>query len=407
MTHRIGWSIATRNAVDDLSGLRSQWAGSAAVSKPRLHVVATVSHPFETYLAGQAKQLAENFEVTLVSAPSSGLFSAGRIEGARTHAVPMTRSISPARDLVALLRLFWLFRRDRPSLVQSYSPKAGLLAMTAATVARVPVRVHGIVGMPLMEATGVRAQVLRWTESLTYALATHLTCNSVVLRDWIRANLTRRRISVIGNGSINGVDTERLRPPTTVEREQARQQLGLQPRSCVFAFVGRLVEDKGVVELIDAFTALRPGDPVQLLLVGDQEDESLPTRLLRQMESDPRIVRIGWRRDVRPAYWAADVVVLPSYREGLPNVLLEASAVGLPLVATNINGCNEVVRQGENGLLVPVRDVDALAAALEQMRDSRCRREMGSRGRERVVRDFDHRAFCAQLLDRYTGWATR
>lgn len=377
--------------------------GPAGRVRTGLHLVITVSHGFETYLAGQPQWLARRFDVTLISAPSAGLEAAGRAEGVRTRAVPMTRTISPARDVGALLRLYRIFRRDRPALVQSYSPKAGLLAMVAAWAAQVPVRVHGIIGMPLMEAGGVRARLLRWTERLTYVFATHLTCNSASLRDWIEIQLSRRRIEVIGHGSINGVDTGRLRPPTEVERRRARAELGLDADACVFAFVGRVARDKGVAELCDAFAALPAGGPAQLLIVGGDED-SLAAELHDRFATHPDVIRVGWRTDVRPAYWAADVLVLPSYREGMPNVLLEAAATGLPLVATDIGGCNEIIRHGENGLLVPVKDSAALAAAMDKLREPAPRLAMGARGRQRVVRDYDHETFCRQLLSQYCQW---
>lgn len=356
----------------------------------------------ETYLVGQPSRLGERFDVTLVSSPSPGLREAGRREGVRVVGVPMTRRITPAQDARAMLRLYRHFRRYRPAVVQTYSPKAGLIGMTAARMARVPVRVHGIIGLPLMETRGVRARVLRLAERLTYTSATRLICNSVGLRTWVNSNLSERRIDVIGCGSVNGVDTVALRPASESERHSARLGLGFEEQDCVFVFLGRLVRDKGVVELIDAFRAVHALDPrSRLLLVGDYEDESLPRPVRDSIASHPAILHVGWRQDVRSMYAAADVLVLPSYREGMPNVVLEAAAMALPVVATDINGSNEVVVHGENGLLVAAKDADGLAAAMHRLLAAPDRRRMGSCGRSRVMADFDHATFCAHLSDYY------
>lgn len=374
--------------------------------KARLHLVLTVSRGFETYLADQPRRLSRDFDVTLIASPGPGLDQVGAAEGVRVRGVSMTRSISPWRDLRALVALFVIFRRDCPVIIQSYSPKAGLLAMVAGWAARVPVRVHGIIGMPLIEAHGVRAAILVCAERLTYAFATHLTCNSEVLRGWVYDHLSRRPIDVVGNGSVNGVDTTTFRPPRDDERREAREHLGLHSDNVVFAFVGRLVPDKGITELISAFSKLPSDCPTQLLLVGD-DDGQRRRDVMDLIAVTPGVLHAGWHSDVRAAYWAADVLVLPSYREGMPNVLLEAGATGLPVIATDINGCNEVVVDGVNGILVPVRDVKALSAAMSQLCDARRREDMGSRSREPVVANFEHVAFCNEIALRYQGWLAR
>lgn len=370
--------------------------------RPKLYLVTTVSHGLETYLAGQPRLLSRSFDVTLVSSPSAGLDRVGLAEGVVTKAVPMTRTITPRQDLRALIGLYRLFRRDRPAIVQTYSPKAGLLGMAAARAARVPVRVHGIIGLPLMEAVGWRARLLRLTERLTYLNATRLTCNSVGLRSWMQQVLTRRPVHVIGRGSVNGVDLQALQPPSEDERRAARQALGLTEGHCVYAFFGRLVRDKGVVELVEAFAALHERHPdCRLLLVGEQEDGSLPPETLRMIEQHPAVLSLGWRREVREVYDATDVLVLPSYREGMPNVILEAAAMALPVIATDINGSNELVTDGRNGILVPVRDAAALAAAMAELLSATLRQRMGRSGREVVEADFEQEDFCDRLAGFY------
>jgi glycosyltransferase involved in cell wall biosynthesis len=316
----------------------------------------------------------------------------------------MTREITPLRDAHSLLLLYRFFHRARPDLVQTYSPKAGLLGMIAAWLARVPVRVHGIVGLPLMECSGPRLWLLRLIERLTYAAATQLTCNSLGLREWIYRNLSKRPIEVIGRGSINGVDTDALTPANKSERSQAREALGITDGECVFTFVGRLVCDKGVRELFQAFAVLHARHPsTKLLLVGDfDEHDPLPASVRVAIAAHPGVIQYGWVDQVRAMYAVADVVVLPSYREGMPNVILEAGSMGLPVIATDINGSNEIVISGENGLLVPAKDGQQLAKAMEALISPALRRDMGTRGRQIIERDFRQNDFCDRLSAYYS-----
>lgn len=377
------------------------------MTSPALHLVTTVPVSLVTLVQGQPRRLSDRFCVTVLSTPAPELAIAARAEGVRAHGIAMTRRISPLADLRALTQLYRWFRRERPQLVQSYTPKAGLLAMTAARLAGVPVRVHGIVGMPLMEAVGPRRRLLAATERITYAMASHLTCNSTGLRRWVREHLAAdREITVVGHGSINGVDLGRFVPASGAARTAARLELGIDPDAVVFAFVGRLVRDKGVEELLAAFEQLRRGRPdAVLLLAGEEEPELDPLteearQRLRQLDG---VVRAGWRDEVGPIYAAADVCVLPSYREGLPNCLLEAGACGLPAVATDINGCNEVVAPGVTGLLVPAKDTVALAGAMGRLLDPDTRTRMGGAARSRVAERFEREAFCSALTRYYEG----
>jgi glycosyltransferase involved in cell wall biosynthesis len=376
--------------------------GGSGRRRPSLHLVLTIPHGFGTYLRGQPHQLSRSFDVSLVASPGEMLTAARDRESVRVRPVPMTRAMSPLRDLAAVWRLFRLFSAERPDVVQTYSPKAGLLGMLAARAAGVPVRVHGVIGMPLMESSGWRATVLAWTERLTYALATDLTCNSTGLRDWIGRHLTTRPVTVVGAGSVNGVECGYFRPPTPPERAGARHELGLAEDEVAYLFVGRFVADKGLVELIAAFARLHADHPrTRLVLVGDYDGERLPPATREAIESHPAVLCAGWRTDVRPLYEAADVLVLPSYREGMPNVVLEAAASGLPVVATDINGCNEIIHDGVSGLLVPPRDSAALLAAMTELTDPDRRAALGGHARELVRARYDHDEFCAALLDFY------
>jgi glycosyltransferase involved in cell wall biosynthesis len=373
--------------------------------RPALILVTTVSHGFQTYLAGQPRHLCADFRVTLVTSPGPELDAVGAVEGVPIVPLAITRKITPLSDLASLLNLYRFFRRTHPDIVQTYSPKAGLVGMWAARLAGVPVRVHGIIGMPLMEAAGAKARILRAVERLIYHGATDLTCNSVGLRQWVQRNVSSKPITVVGNGSVNGVDLVGLRPPSPVARGAARRALGVDDGEVVFTFVGRMVPEKGIVELLDAFQRVHARQPsTRLLLVGDFDiatDTAFARSLERRVDADPAITHLGWTSDVRPVYQASDVVVLPSYREGLPNVLLEAAAHGLALIATDITGCKEVVHDGSTGLLVPMRDPIALASAMVRALDGERRAGLGRAARALVEDRFDQREFCRELTRHY------
>ncbi len=299
--------------------------------------------------------------------------------------------------------MFLLLRKNRPDIIQSYTPKAGLITMTAARLAGVPIRIHGIVGMPLMEARGIRRSLMKLAEKFTYINATALTCNSFGLRDYVNAHLTQRPIIVIGTGSINGVNVDFFAPD--LHSVGIRAELGISDSSTVFIYVGRLVPDKGIVELIKAFTELALIESeIELLLVGDEEHEltPLPEMTRDLISKSTRIHKLGWQDDVRPFMSAADVFVLPSYREGLPNSVLEAGAMALPSIVTDINGCNEVVEDGANGTIVPPKDFVALKDAMMFFLESKeAATTMGQFARDRVIKSFEQNYFWHKLADFY------
>ena len=371
--------------------------------KPRLCLITSVVESLAVLLRGQPRFLAEHFDVTLLTSPSPGVQRLQEQEGVAVETFTFPRQITPHTDLATLARLTAYLRRLGPTIVQTYTPKAGLLGMMAARLAGVPHRIHGIVGMPLMEAHGARRALLTATERATYRGASHLLCNSMGLRDWVRTHLTRRAVTVIGHGSINGVDANHW--SVQGRREASRAKLGAHEHDLVFLFVGRLVRDKGLVELVDAFAEVAANEPrARLLLVGDEEPEldPLPDTTRRVMEGHPNISRLPFQSDVRPWLECADVFVLPSYREGLPNALLEAGAMGLPCIATDINGCNEIIERDVTGILVQPKSAHALARAFKRLlSDSSLRHRMGDAGRSSVVGRYDQKSFWNQLLSFY------
>lgn len=337
----------------------------------RIIMITTVPISFATLVKGQAKYLSRWYEVKMVTSSSEQNKDISSYEGVEIHSVDMTRQITPIKDLKSLINLFQYIKKEKPDIVYTFTPKAGLLGMMASFFARVPVRIHNIVGMPLMEANGIKRRLLELIEKLTYFFATHLFCNSFGLKEYLYKNLTKKEVRVIANGSINGVDTDYFKNDKTLyEQEEIRQKYGIGEKDFVVTFVGRIVKDKGINELIEVFLELlKKYDNLKLLLVGDYEEHlnSIDKKNKEQIDTNLNIIAVGFKKDIREFLAIANLFVLPSYREGLPNSLIEAGSFGIPLLATDINGCNEIIIHNETGLLVEKKDKDSLKNGLERL----------------------------------------
>jgi len=348
------------------------------------------------FLSGQIGHMqAEGWDVHAISSPGPDLAEFGREYGVTVHSVPMHRAITPMADLRSVVALVRLLRAIRPLVVHAHTPKAGLLGMVAARLARVPVRIYHIHGLPLMTATGVRRRLLTWAERVACRCAHRVLCVSASVRDVaIQEGLCRPdAIAVPLGGSINGVDADdRFRPERWESgRRRTRTGLGLPEHAVVVGYVGRIVRDKGMVELAAAWERLRrTRDDVHLLLVGPLEPQDpVPPEVLSMLRTDPRVHMTGMDWHTPPLYAAMDLVVLPTYREGLPVVPLEAGAMRLPVVATRVPGCVDAVVDGVTGTLVPAYDAGALAHAIEEyLRDPALRAAHGRAGRERMLQHF-------------------
>jgi glycosyltransferase involved in cell wall biosynthesis len=362
------------------------------------------------FLRGQVAFMRERgWDITVVTSPGPELDAFGQQEGVPTHGIPLKRAITPGADLVSLARLTRLIRSLRPDIVHAHTPKGGLIGSLAAAAARVPVRIYHMRGLPLMTATGRRRALLTATERTACAAATHVLCVSHSLRDVaLDLRLTRApKIEVLLRGSGNGVDARgRFNPDAlpSSTREDTRRALGLDANALAFGFIGRLVVDKGIRELAAAWSQLRDALPnAHLLLVGVWEPKDpVPPDIRVQLENDPRVHVLGFRKDTPALYSAMDAVVLPTYREGFPNVPLEAAAMRRPIVATQIPGCVDAVDANVTGVLVPPRDADALRDVMLQLgKDSALRARMGSSGRERVLESFVRERIWQAISDSY------
>lgn len=339
----------------------------------------------------------------MVSSPGEEMETIARREGVRCVAVPMQRHIAPLQDLKSLWGLIKVFRREKPDMVHSITPKAGLLSMMAAWICQVPVRLHTFTGLVFPTAKGIKRKILMFTDRLTCFCATHIVPEGEGVRsDLIKNKITRKPIRVLGHGNVRGIDLRHYDPRLPeVKAEAAKiRKEGI----FTFVFVGRIVGDKGINELVDAFERLRKEIPsVRLLLVGKYEADLDPISpaASRIIDTDSNIEAVGQQNDVRPWMAAADALVFPSYREGFPNVVIEAGAMGLPAIVTDINGSREIIIEGENGLIIPPRNADALYAAMKEMViNSALRESMASKARK-LVADRYEQSYVRRCLKEY------
>ncbi len=336
--------------------------------------ITTVPISLEKLLEGQLGFMKAYFEVVAISAEKEKLEAYGKKEGVRVFSLELTRKITPIKDIAAVFKLYRFLKKEKPSIVHTHTPKAGIVGMTAAWFAGVPNRLHTVAGMPLMEASGFKRKVLNFVEKLTYRFATEVYPNSKGLYDFIIAeNFTKAsKLSIIGNGSSNGIDTKYFDPVSYSENDKIslRDKLKIPQGHFLYIFVGRLVKDKGINELITAFSKLSDSNnTISLLLVGPFENDLDPLlpETLSTIEKHPNIYTVGYQSDVRPYFSIADALVFPSYREGFPNVVMQAGAMGLPSIVTDINGCNEIIAHGKNGLIIPPKDTQALYNSIKQL----------------------------------------
>jgi glycosyltransferase involved in cell wall biosynthesis len=352
---------------------------------------------------------AHGYDVHVVTSPGDGIAEFEQSEGAPVYRVEMPRRMTPRRDLEGLKEITALLRRLDPHIVHAHTPKGGLLGMMAAVGAGVPARIYQMRGLPLLTASGAQRAILKTAERTSCLLAHRVICNSPSLRDAAIAERIARasKLEVLLSGSGNGVDAlDRFNPErlSDHERRRVRERFSIPDQGVVVGFVGRLVGDKGVCELVDAWNVLREERrDVHLLVVGPFEPrDPVPVAVRRALETDERVHLAGFQAETPAFYAAMDLVALPSYREGFPNVPLEAAAMGLPVVTTRVPGCVDAVDDGVTGTLVLPRDSIDLAHALrEYVADAELRRRHGAAGRARVLASFDRQRLWEALAGLY------
>ena len=347
-------------------------------------------------------QESEGYSVVAVSSPGDALSEIASREGVKVYPVPMERHIAPFKDLISLWKLITVFRKERPDMVHSITPKAGLLSMMAAWICRVPVRLHTFTGLVFPTSTGFKQKLLIFTDRVTCVCATHIMPESDgVKNDLINYQITSKPLKVLGYGNIRGINLKYFDRTVEVEKEAEKIR---KTDITTFIFIGRLVRDKGINELVYAFAKLNKEYPkTRLILVGRREDklDPLQNQTLREIDNNPAIIATGEQKDVRPWLAASNIFVFPSYREGFPNVVIEAGAMGLPAIVTDINGSREIIIEGENGIIIPPRNSEHLYKAMQQLMVSpKQTRQMANNARPMIESRFEQ-TFVRKCLKEY------
>jgi glycosyltransferase involved in cell wall biosynthesis len=372
------------------------------MDKPKIIRACTVPQSL-CFVKGMLSDLQEKYEVVLLSSSGSEWKEIRQsYPDVKCIELNMERHISLVKDIKSLWQMWRTFHKEKPRMVHSMTPKAGLLCMVAAWMAGVPVRVHTFTGLLFPTTIGLKRKILMATDWITCACATHIIPEGEgVKNDLLNNGITKKPIEVLGYGSCRGINLTQFDKTSEVMEQVAQLR---KDGICTFIAVGRLVGDKGINELVEAFVKLnKENNDTRLILVGCYEDNLDPLKIETHnlIESCDAIEYVGQQSDVRPWFVASDVAVLASYREGFPNVVIEAGAMGLPQIVTDINGAREIIIEGENGIIVPSKSVEALYSAMKRMLNTDYRNSLAENARKLVMLRYEQGYVCKCLCDFY------
>jgi glycosyltransferase involved in cell wall biosynthesis len=384
--------------------------------KKKIVRITTVPSSIRDLLKDQLKFMSKYYDLLGVSSKGESDFALKKIgddQGIRVYEIEMTRTISPFKDLKSLYLLYKLLKVEEPFIVHSHTPKAGTIGMIAGKLANVPHRLHTIAGLPLLEATGFKRVILNTVEKITYYCATQILPNSYGLKDIILESrfTNKNKLKVIANGSSNGIDTKFFNPGLYDDNSKKliSKELGFSNKDFVFVFAGRMVKDKGVNELIFAFEKINNEfKNTKLLLMGNYERGLDP--LLAETEhiinTNKNIKFTGYVDDIRPYFSISDVLAFPTYREGFPNVVMQACSMSLAAIVTDINGCNELIDHDKNGIIIPPKDEKALYDAMKYMLTNPEKvKNMAKNSRSKIIDNYERELVWEALLKEYNQLA--
>lgn len=377
-------------------------------ARHKICIMATTGGTIYHHMDGRLQFLvARGFDITVVCAPpGAALAEKIRRCGVHLHAAPLTRSITPLHDLRGLWHVWRFFRRERFALVEFGTPKAALLGSIAAWLAGIPCRIYLLHGLLYLGRGRVSAAFRKWLAWIPACFAQRLLCVSPSLAAQAVADglAPAARVATLGHGSVNGVDLDRYRPHRPTERAAIRAKYAIPADAVVVGFVARLRGEKGIAELVDAFTALKDRHPqLYLLIVGDYDIEDRPPeRIVETLAREPRIKCPGWQDDCTPFFAAMDIYCMPTYRDGFGVVFIEAAACGLPSVGTDVIGARDAIEPGVSGFRVPARSAAAVSDALERLlSDADLRQRLGVSARRWAEANFDRHQTWAQYEQEY------
>jgi glycosyltransferase involved in cell wall biosynthesis len=371
----------------------------------------TIPLSLNILLKGQLRFLNSFFEIVGISSEGEPLDEVRQREGIKTIAINMERGINPVKDLISLYKLYKTLRSEKPVIVHSITPKAGFLTMLTGKMTGVPIRIHTFTGLIFPTKKGLIQKVLINMDRLLCSAATHIYPEGQgVKKDLINYRITSKPLKVIANGNVNGIDLDYFSPDkiSGSQKDQLKEELNITESDFVFIFVGRLVGDKGINELVQAFSNISkntdPSKPVKLLLIGPLEEhlDPLQAETMKEIKNNPDILYLGFQKDVRPYFAVSDALVFPSYREGFPNVVMQAGAMGLPSIVSDINGCNEIIVEGQNGNIIPVKNSEKLKAAMENLlSDTDLYQKMKMNSRPMIQSRYEQSVIWNELLKEY------
>lgn len=368
------------------------------MKKVTLLRISTETYSLRILLRNQLAYMgSKGMNVYMASKPDNHVQDLEVQEKAKFFPLPLTRELTPFSDLIALYHTIRLIRKIKPEIVHTHSPKAGIVGMLAASICNVPVKIHTVAGLPLMETTGMKRWLLNAVEKVVYRCADWVLPNSKELKDFIVENNLlddSNKLTVIGNGSSNGVDLNyfTINDKIKQDTDSFKAEHGITEQHTVLGFVGRLAFYKGINELVNAFEQLQKQNKnLKLILVGPLEElNPLEETTIRKMETNPDIIAVGHQNDIRKFLAATDIFVFPSYREGFPQALMQANAMGLPSVATDINGCNEIIEDRKNGILIKPKSESAIINACQELLSNPQQRVlMGQMARKNISENFE------------------
>lgn len=374
------------------------------MSKKKFFLITTIPLSL-IFFKGQLSLLRDEFDVTLISSPEESLFKTANEYNVKCHGVNMKREISLINDIISLIKLIFYFLKNRPDIIHGNTPKASFLTMISSWLTRVPVRIYFVHGLRYQGSIGLKMKLLILMEKISCKLATHIyAVSNGVKHTMLNDKITTKQINVVWNGSVNGINGAFFNPKL-IDESSLKQEYGIQSDDFVFGFVGRIVKDKGINELILAYKEVNKLFPnTKLLLVGNFEDELDPLLpdVKKEIQNNKSIIHVGFQEDIRPFYRLMNLFVFPSYREGFGISLMEAAAMGIPAISSNIIGCNEIINDEVNGYLIPSKDENELFNKMSFCIKNKDKVDAMSKvSREIILSKFDQNELWSKMIDSY------
>ena len=376
----------------------------------KLFRLTTVPFSLNLLLKGQLAFLNQYYEVTAIASDidnDSWRIVAER-EKIKCCPIHIEREISLQKDIITLIKFCSLFKKEKPFIVHANTPKASLLGMLAAKFTRVPNRLYTVTGLRFETAKGMKRKVLIAMERLTCLAATKVIPEGQgVKKTLLKNKITNKPLQITANGNINGIDTAYFSPIlySYEQKELIKHELNIPTDAIVFCFIGRFVKDKGINELVQSFIEInKKYRYAKLLLVGlfERELDPLLPETEKEIQNHPDIISIEFQADVRPYLAASDIFVFPSYREGFPNAVMQAGAMELPCIVTDINGCNEIIEDGVNGLIIPPKNEEQLKAKMQLLlENSGLRNRLKQNARRMITSRYEQKMVWEALLEEY------